>query len=169
MNENLNFESEKYEYYNNILQLKNSIKSKIIKKLLSEEDSKIKEDNINNNKIINKKSNKKTNNFTYSIRKFKPKSITLNNLMKENSTKILFKSKKTKKENKDKINKNEKKGIKDIKMENKNLNNKTEKKMIKTIDITTDNNININKRYFSPVIHNKKNIEFKEKELYFSH
>ena len=169
MNENLNFESEKYEYYNNILQLKNSIKSEIIKKLLSEEDSKIKEDNINNNKIINKKSNKKTNNFTYSIRKFKPKSITLNNLMKENSTKILFKSKKTKKENKDKINKNEKKGIKDIKMENKNLNNKTEKKMIKTIDITTDNNININKRYFSPVIHNKKNIEFKEKELYFSH
>ena len=50
--------------------------------------------------------------------------------MKENSTKILFKSKKTKKENKDKINKNEKKGIKDIKMENKNLNNKTEKKMM---------------------------------------
>ncbi len=63
MNENLNFESEKYEYYNNILQLKNSIKSEIIKKLLSEEDSKIKEDNINNNKIINKfNSDKNMNN-----------------------------------------------------------------------------------------------------------
>ena len=58
MAELINYENnnEEYIYFNNILRLKDSIKSELIKKMLSEEDSKIKEDN---NEIINKNIQKK--------------------------------------------------------------------------------------------------------------
>ena len=55
---------EKFEDYNNILKLKDSITSDLIKKMLEEEELKVKEDHNDkiDFKINNKKPNKKKNN-----------------------------------------------------------------------------------------------------------
>ena len=60
MDKLINYENnnEEYIYFNNILRLKDSIKSELIKKMLSEEDSKIKEDSTkkyDNKKFIERK------------------------------------------------------------------------------------------------------------------
>ena len=176
MAELINYENnnEEYIYFNNILRLKDSIKSELIKKMLSEEDSKIKEDN---NEIINKNIQKKKNNnineknnIYYPLKKIVPKSITIKNLLKERRNKKIKGNVKKKNiikdENKNKNVDNKMKVINRFKKnDNSSINNKTESKKNeikdtiygnfndKLIDIS-----NTSKRYFSPEIIKQKNI-----------
>ena len=176
MAELINYENnnEEYIYFNNILRLKDSIKSELIKKMLSEEDSKIKEDN---NEIINKNIQKKKNNnineknnIYYPLKKIVPKSITIKNLLKERRNKKIKGNVKKKNivkdENKNKNVDNKMKVINRFKKnDNSSINNKTESKKNeikdtiygnfndKLIDIS-----NTSKRYFSPEINKQKNI-----------
>ena len=176
MAELINYENnnEEYIYFNNILRLKDSIKSELIKKMLSEEDSKIKEDN---NEIINKNIQKKKNNnineknnIYYPLKKIVPKSMTIKNLLKERRNKKIKGTEKKKNiikdENKNKNVDNKIKVIKRFKKnDNSGINNKTESKKNeikdtiygnfndKLIDIS-----NTSKRYFSPDIIKQKNI-----------
>jgi hypothetical protein len=176
MDKLINYENnnEEYIYFNNILRLKDSIKSELIKKMLSEEDSKIKEDN---NEIINKNIQKKKNNnineknnIYYPLKKIVPKSITIKNLLKERRNKKIKGNVKKKNivkdENKNKNVDNKIKVIKRFKKnDNSGINNKTESKKNeikdtiygnfndKLIDIS-----NTSKRYFSPDIIKQKNI-----------
>ena len=176
MAELINYENnnEEYIYFNNILRLKDSIKSELIKKMLSEEDSKIKEDN---NEIINKNIQKKKNNnineknnIYYPLKKIVPKSMTIKNLLKERRNKKIKGNVKKKNivkdENKNKNVDNKIKVIKRFKKnDNSGINNKTESKKNeikdtiygnfndKLIDIS-----NTSKRYFSPDIIKQKNI-----------
>ena len=176
MDKLINYENnnEEYIYFNNILRLKDSIKSELIKKMLSEEDSKIKEDN---NEIINKNIQKKKNNnineknnIYYPLKKIVPKSITIKNLLKERRNKKIKGNVKKKNIIKDdNKNKNVDNKIKVInrfkKNYNSSINNKTESKKNeikdtiygnfndKLIDIS-----NTSKRYFSPDIIKQKNI-----------
>ena len=186
MDKLINYENnnEEYIYFNNILRLKDSIKSELIKKMLSEEDSKIKEDN---NEIINKNIQKKKNNnineknnIYYPLKKIVPKSITIKNLLKERRNKKIKGNVKKKNiikdDNKNKNVDNKMKVINRFKKnDNSSINNKTESKKNeikdtiygnfndKLIDIS-----NTSKRYFSPDIIKQKNILFnyniKEKE-----
>ena len=172
------------ENYNNILGLKDSIKSDLIKKMLEEEDLKVKEDqNINVGIVVaNKNNNKKKNqnnidknNLYFPLKKIHPKSKTLKSLMNENQKNNIIKPKKNivTKENKNKIKKknNDIKLLK--KIDNNNISNKTELKMTETKDTANENNNilnDISKRYFSPKNEKQKTIfsikEFiKEKEL----
>ena len=172
------------ENYNNILGLKDSIKSDLIKKMLEEEDLKVKEDqNINVDIIVaNKNNNKKKNqnnidknNLYFPLKKIHPKSKTLKSLMNEHQKNNIIKPKKNivTKENKNKIKKknNDIKSLKII--ENNNISNKTELKMTETKDTADENNNILNvigDRYFSPKNEKHKKIfsikEFiKEKEL----
>ena len=176
MDKLINYENnnEEYIYFNNILRLKDSIKSELIKKMLSEEDSKIKEDN---NEIINKNIQKKKNNnineknnIYYPLKKIVPKSITIKNLLKERRNKKIKGNVKKKNivkdDNKNKNVDNKIKVIKRFKKnDNSGINNKTESKKNeikdtiygnfndKLIDIS-----NTSKRYFSPDIIKQKNI-----------
>ena len=176
MAELINYENnnEEYIYFNNILRLKDSIKSELIKKMLSEEDSKIKEDN---NEIINKNIQKKKNNnineknnIYYPLKKIVPKSITIKNLLKERRNKKIKGNVKKKNIVKDENkNKNVDNKIKVInrfkKNDNSSINNKTESKKNEIKDTIYGNSndklidiSNTSKRYFSPEIIKQKNI-----------
>ena len=176
MAELINYENnnEEYIYFNNILRLKDSIKSELIKKMLSEEDSKIKEDN---NEIINKNIQKKKNNnineknnIYYPLKKIVPKSITIKNLLKERRNKKIKGNVKKKNivkdENKNKNVDNKIKVIKRFKKnDNSSINNKTESKKNEIKDTIYGNSndklidiSNTSKRYFSPEINKQKNI-----------
>ena len=176
MAELINYENnnEEYIYFNNILRLKDSIKSELIKKMLSEEDSKIKEDN---NEIINKNIQKKKNNnineknnIYYPLKKIVPKSMTIKNLLKERRNKKIKGNVKKKNivkdENKNKNVDNKIKVIKRFKKnDNSSINNKTESKKNEIKDTIYGNSndklidiSNTSKRYFSPEINKQKNI-----------
>ena len=176
MAELINYENnnEEYIYFNNILRLKDSIKSELIKKMLSEEDSKIKEDN---NEIINKNIQKKKNNnineknnIYYPLKKIVPKSMTIKNLLKERRNKKIKGNVKKKNIIKDdNKNKNVDNKIKVInrfkKNDNSSINNKTESKKNEIKDTIYGNSndklidiSNTSKRYFSPEINKQKNI-----------
>ena len=176
MAELINYENnnEEYIYFNNILRLKDSIKSELIKKMLSEEDSKIKEDN---NEIINKNIQKKKNNnineknnIYYPLKKIVPKSMTIKNLLKERRNKKIKGNVKKKNIVKDENkNKNVDNKIKVInrfkKNDNSSINNKTESKKNEIKDTIYGNSndklidiSNTSKRYFSPEINKQKNI-----------
>ena len=176
MVELINYENnkEEYIYFNNILRLKDSIKSELIKKMLSEEDSKIKEDN---NEIINKNIQKKKNNnineknnINYPLKKIVPKSMTIKNLLKERRNKKIKGNVKKKNivkdENKNKNVDNKMKVINRFKKnDNSGINNKTESKKNEIIDTIYGNSndklidiSNTSKRYFSPEIIKQKNI-----------
>ena len=176
MAELINYENnnEEYIYFNNILRLKDSIKSELIKKMLSEEDSKIKEDN---NEIINKNIQKKKNNnineknnIYYPLKKIVPKSITIKNLLKERRNKKIKGNVKKKNivkdENKNKNVDNKMKVINRFKKnDNSSINNKTESKKNEIKDTIYGNSndklidiSNTSKRYFSPEIIKQKNI-----------
>ena len=176
MDKLINYENnnEEYIYLNNILRLKDSIKSELIKKMLSEEDSKIKEDN---NEIINKNIQKKKNNnineknnIYYPLKKIVPKSITIKNLLKERRNKKIKGNVKKKNiikdENKNKNVDNKMKVIKRFKKnDNSSINNKTESKKNEIKDTIYGNSndklidiSNTNKRYFSPEIIKQKNM-----------
>ena len=176
MDKLINYENnnEEYIYLNNILRLKDSIKSELIKKMLSEEDSKIKEDN---NEIINKNIQKKKNNnineknnIYYPLKKIVPKSITIKNLLKERRNKKIKGNVKKKNivkdENKNKNVDNKIKVIKRFKKnDNSSINNKTESKKNEIKDTIYGNSndklidiSNTSKRYFSPEINKQKNI-----------
>ena len=176
MAELINYENnnEEYIYFNNILRLKDSIKSELIKKMLSEEDSKIKEDN---NEIINKNIQKKKNNnineknnIYYPLKKIVPKSITIKNLLKERRNKKIKGNVKKKNiikdDNKNKNVDNKIKVIKRFKKnDNSSINNKTESKKNEIKDTIYGNSndklidiSNTSKRYFSPEINKQKNI-----------
>ena len=165
MDKLINYENnnEEYIYFNNILRLKDSIKSELIKKMLSEEDSKIKEDN---NEIINKNIQK----IYYPLKKIVPKSMTIKNLLKERRNKKIKGTEKKKNivkdDNKNKNVDNKIKVIKRFKKnDNSSINNKTESKKNEIKEITYGNSndklidiSNTNKRYFSPEIIKQKNI-----------
>ena len=176
MDKLINYENnnEEYIYLNNILRLKDSIKSELIKKMLSEEDSKIKEDN---NEIINKNIQKKKNNnineknnIYYPLKKIVPKSMTIKNLLKERRNKKIKGNVKKKNiikdENKNKNVDNKIKVIKRFKKnDNSSINNITESKKNEIKDTIYGNSndklidiSNTNKRYFSPEIIKQKNI-----------
>ena len=176
MDKLINYENnnEEYIYFNNILRLKDSIKSELIKKMLSEEDSKIKEDN---NEIINKNIQKKKNNnineknnIYYPLKKIVPKSMTIKNLLKERRNKKIKGNVKKKNIVKDENkNKNVDNKIKVInrfkKNDNSSINNKTESKKNEIKDTIYGNSndklidiSNTSKRYFSPEINKQKNI-----------
>ena len=176
MDKLINYENnnEEYIYFNNILRLKDSIKSELIKKMLSEEDSKIKEDN---NEIINKNIQKKKNNnineknnIYYPLKKIVPKSMTIKNLLKERRNKKIKGNVKkkniTKDENKNKNVDNKMKVINRFKKnDNSSINNKTESKKNEIKDTIYGNSndklidiSNTNKRYFSPEIIKQKNM-----------
>ena len=165
MDKLINYENnnEEYIYLNNILRLKDSIKSELIKKMLSEEDSKIKEDN---NEIINKNNQK----IYYPLKKIVPKSMTIKNLLKERRNKKIKGNVKKKNiikdENKNKNVDNKIKVIKRFKKnDNSSINNKTESKKNEIKDTIYGNSndklidiSNTNKRYFSPEIIKQKNM-----------
>ena len=176
MDKLINYENnnEEYIYFNNILRLKDSIKSELIKKMLSEEDSKIKEDN---NEIINKNIQKKKNNnineknnIYYPLKKIVPKSMTIKNLLKERRNKKIKGNVKKKNivkdENKNKNVDNKMKVINRFKKnDNSSINNKTESKKNEIKDTIYGNSndklidiSNTSKRYFSPEINKQKNI-----------
>ena len=176
MAELINYENnnEEYIYFNNILRLKDSIKSELIKKMLSEEDSKIKEDN---NEIINKNIQKKKNNnineknnIYYPLKKIVPKSITIKNLLKERKNKKIKGNVKKKNivkdENKNKNVDNKMKVINRFKKnDDSSINNKAESKKNEIKDTIYGNSndkliyiSNNSKRYFSPEIIKQKNI-----------
>ena len=176
MDKLINYENnnEEYIYFNNILRLKDSIKSELIKKMLSEEDSKIKEDN---NEIINKNIQKKKNNnineknnIYYPLKKIVPKSMTIKNLLKERRNKKIKGNVKKKNIIKDdNKNKNVDNKIKVInrfkKNDNSSISNKTESKKNEIKDTIYGNSndklidiSNTSKRYFSPEINKQKNI-----------
>ena len=194
MTEILNSENgkEKFDDYNNILKLKDSITSDLIKKMLEEEDLKIKEEHNNdiNFKINDKKINKKKNNnndkncLLFPIKKIQPKSKTLKNLMKEKPNKNMIKpvKKKVINEDKNKISELKKKDKKILKkIDNINVNSISEVKISETKNTTNENNIRLNdinnndKKILSPQIQKQKKIfindEIKEndiKEIYNS-
>ena len=194
MTEILNSENgkEKFDDYNNILKLKDSITSDLIKKMLEEEDLKIKEEHNNdiNFKINDKKINKKKNNnndkncLLFPIKKIQPKSKTLKNLMKEKPNKNMIKPVKKKViiEDKNKISELKKKDKKILKkIDNINVNSISEVKISETKNTTNENNIRLNdinnndKKILSPQIQKQKKIfindEIKEndiKEIYNS-
>ena len=176
MDKLINYENnnEEYIYFNNILRLKDSIKSELIKKMLSEEDSKIKEDN---NEIINKNIQKKKNNnineknnIYYPLKKIVPKSMTIKNLLKERRNKKIKGNVKKKNiikdDNKNKNVDNKMKVINRFKKnDNSSINNKTESKKNEIKDTIYGNSndklidiSNTSKRYFSPEIIKQKNI-----------
>ena len=194
MTEILNSENgkEKFDDYNNILKLKDSITSDLIKRMLEEEDLKIKEEHNNdiNFKINDKKINKKKNNnndkncLLFPIKKIQPKSKTLKNLMKEKPNKNMIKpvKKKVINEDKNKISELKKKDKKILKkIDNINVNSISEVKISETKNTTNENNIRLNdinnndKKILSPQIQKQKKIfineEIKEndiKEIYNS-
>ena len=165
MDKLINYENnnEEYIYLNNILRLKDSIKSELIKKMLSEEDSKIKEDN---NEIINKNIQK----IYYPLKKIVPKSMTIKNLLKERRNKKIKGNVKKKNiikdDNKNKNVDNKIKVIKRFKKnDNSSINNITESKKNEIKDTIYGNSndkltdiSNTNKRYFSPEIIKQKNM-----------
>ena len=176
MDKLINYENnnEEYIYLNIILRLKDSIKSELIKKMLSEEDSKIKEDN---NEIINKNIQKKKNNnineknnIYYPLKKIVPKSMTIKNLLKERRNKKIKGNVKKKNivkdDNKNKNVDNKIKVIKRFKKnDNSSINNITESKKNEIKDTIYGNSndklidiSNTSKRYFSPEINKQKNI-----------
>ena len=185
-------EKEKFDDYNNILKLKDSITSDLIKKMLEEEDLKAKEEQNNdiNFKINDKKTKKKKNNnndkscLLFPIKKIQPKSKTLKNLMKEKPNKNMIKpvKKKVINEDKNKISEQKKKDKKIIKkIDNINVNSTSEVKISETKNTTNENNIRLNdinnndKKILSPQIQKQKKIfindEIKEndiKEIYNS-
>ena len=178
---------EKFEDYNNILKLKDSITSDLIKKMLEEEELKVKEDHNDkiDFKINNKKPNKKKNNnnndkncLYFPLKKIQPKSKTLKNLMKEKQNKNMIKSikKKVINEDKNKIIDNKKKDKNFFKnLDNINEKSTTEVKIGKTKNTTHENSIkiydinNIDRKIFSPQNKKQKKIfindEIKENDI----
>ena len=150
-------EEEKYDYYNNILILKESIKSDIIKKMLEEEDIKEKEDKNINNIIIKKNSNKKKthnnkenkdkNNLNYfPLIKIYPKSRTIKNLLIEKPKKNLLKTNQKKK-----INEKEEKEEKTNINKNSKFILKTENNNLNTMLDNQDNKSNSKEKYFGKI------------------
>jgi len=131
--------------------------------MLSEEDSKIKEDN---NEIINKNIQK----IYYPLKKIVPKSMTIKNLLKERRNKKIKGNVKKKNiikdDNKNKNVDNKIKVIKRFKKnDNSSINNITESKKNEIKDTIYGNSndklidiSNTNKRYFSPEIIKQKNM-----------
>ena len=178
-------EKEKYEYYNNILLLKNSIKSELIKKMLDEEDIKEKEDknlynlniskNYNKKRTNNKETKDKNNLYYFPIIKIYPKSRTMRNLLSEKP-----KKKNSKINHKKKINEKGEKEEKNYKInqksDNNNLNPNIDNPEIK-LDSKDKNyeKIDIVQRNLSPIIQKQKikfinedNKENTKKEIYHS-
>ena len=167
-------EKEEYEDFNNLLRLKDSIKSGLIKEMLAEEDMNV------NNKIIdetNKKKKNKKNNLCFPLQKIHPKSETLKLLMKENQHKIIQKPKKIKspQEYKDKIINNKKILKVHSKLEKENIENDNSENKMTEIKDTKGDNFNIlndirtlNKRELTPVTQKQRKFfiknEIKEKE-----
>ena len=178
-------EKEKYEYYNNILLLKNSIKSELIKKMLDEEDIKEKEDknlynlniskNYNKKRTNNKETKDKNNLYYFPIIKIYPKSRTMRNLLSEKP-----KKKNSKINHKKKINEKGEKEEKNYKInqksDNNNLNPNFDNPEIK-LDSKDKyyEKIDIVQRNLSPIIQKQKikfinedNKENTKKEIYHS-
>ena len=176
-------EKDKYEYYNNILIIKDSIKSDLIKKMLEEEDIKEKEDknknitkNSNKKKTFNSKESKDKNNFYYyPIIKIYPKSRTMRNLLIEKP-----KKKNSKNNHKNNINEKGEKEEKNYKINQKSDNNNLNLN-IDNPEIKLDSKdkyyekIDIVQRNLSPIIQKQKiqfinedNKENTKKEIYHS-
>ena len=183
-------EKEKYEYYNNILLLKNSIKSELIKKMLDEEDIKEKEDknlynlniskNYNKKRTNNKESKDKNNLYYFPIIKIYPKSRTMRNLLsekpKKKNSKINHKKKINEKGEKEEKNNNLNNNKINQKSDNNNLNPNFDKTEIK-LDSKDKyyEKIDIVQRNLSPIIQKQKiqfinedNKENTKKEIYHS-
>ena len=165
-------ENENFEYYNNIIRIKDTIKSDIIKKMLEEEDNKIKEEqNIDNKNIINnnskkKKFNNEKINIHYPLIKIQPKSKTIKYLLQGKSKRNILKIKKnnkTKDKNETIINNKNKTTKASKKTENKNeFKNEEPKNIIIDNIIQLKNRNNSTKRYLSPEIQKQKNIIINE-------
>ena len=165
-------ENENFEYYNNIIRIKDTIKSDIIKKMLEEEDNKIKEEqNIDNKNIINnnskkKKFNNEKINIHYPLIKIQPKSKTIKYLLQGKSKRNILKIKKNNKtkDKKETIINNKNKTTKaSKKTENKNeFKNEEPKNIIIDNIIQLKNRNNSTKRYLSPEIQKQKNIIINE-------
>ena len=183
-------EKEKYEYYNNILLLKNSIKSELIKKMLDEEDIKEKEDknlynlniskNYNKKRTNNKESKDKNNLYYFNIIKIYPKSRTMRNLLsekpKKKNSKINHKKKINEKGEKEEKNNNLNNNKINQKSDNNNLNPNFDNPEIK-LDSKDKyyEKIDIVQRNLSPIIQKQKiqfinedNKENTKKEIYHS-
>ena len=183
-------EKEKYEYYNNILLLKNSIKSELIKKMLDEEDIKEKEDknlynlniskNCNKKRTNNKESKDKNNLYYFPIIKIYPKSRTMRNLLsekpKKKNSKINHKKKINEKGEKEEKNNNLNNNKINQKSDNNNLNPNFDNPEIK-LDSKDKyyEKIDIVQRNLSPIIQKQKiqfinedNKENTKKEIYHS-
>ena len=183
-------EKEKYEYYNNILLLKNSIKSELIKKMLDEENIKEKEDknlynlniskNYNKKRTNNKESKDKNNLYYFPIIKIYPKSRTMRNLLsekpKKKNSKINHKKKINEKGEKEEKNNNLNNNKINQKSDNNNLNPNFDKTEIK-LDSKDKyyEKIDIVQRNLSPIIQKQKiqfinedNKENTKKEIYHS-
>ena len=183
-------EKEKYEYYNNILLLKNSIKSELIKKMLDEEDIKEKEDknlynlniskNYNKKRTNNKESKDKNNLYYFPIIKIYPKSRTMRNLLsekpKKKNSKINHKKKINEKGEKEEKNNNLNNNKINQKSDNNNLNPNIDNPEIK-LDSKDKyyEKIDIVQRNLSPIIQKQKikfinedNKENTKKEIYHS-
>ena len=183
-------EKEKYEYYNNILLLKNSIKSELIKKMLDEEDIKEKEDknlynlniskNYNKKRTNNKESKDKNNLYYFNIIKIYPKSRTMRNLLsekpKKKNSKINHKKKINEKGDKEEKNNNLNNNKINQKSDNNNLNPNIDNPEIK-LDSKDKyyEKIDIVQRNLSPIIQKQKikfinedNKENTKKEIYHS-
>ena len=183
-------EKEKYEYYNNILLLKNSIKSELIKKMLDEEDIKEKEDknlynlniskNYNKKRTNNKETKDKNNLYYFPIIKIYPKSRTMRNLLsekpKKKNSKINHKKKINEKGEKEEKNNNLNNNKINQKSDNNNLNPNFDKTEIK-LDSKDKyyEKIDIVQRNLSPIIQKQKiqfinedNKENTKKEIYHS-
>ena len=183
-------EKEKYEYYNNILLLKNSIKSELIKKMLDEEDIKEKEDknlynlniskNYNKKRTNNKETKDKNNLYYFPIIKIYPKSRTMRNLLsekpKKKNSKINHKKKINEKGEKEEKNNNLNNNKINQKSDNNNLNPNIDNPEIK-LDSKDKyyEKIDIVQRNLSPIIQKQKikfinedNKENTKKEIYHS-
>ena len=181
-------EKEKFKDYYNILKLKNSITSDLIKQMLVEEEQKLKDEKDKEIKKISIKSNIKKNinisdkNFLFfPLKKIQPKSKTLKYLMKNKKAKNIVKTikKKVIKKDQNKIKSNKIKKNKILKkIDNSNLYSKIDAKVSETKDTIKENNLkvsnnadiySINKRKLSSPNHNVKanisiNDEIKESQ-----
>ena len=177
-------EKEKFKDYYNILKLKNSITSDLIKQMLVEEEQKLKDEKDKEIKKISIKSNIKKNikNFLFfPLKKIQPKSKTLKYLLKNKKAKNIIKTikKKVIKKDQNKIKSNKIKKNKILKkIDNSNLYSKIDAKVSETKDTIKENNLKvsnnadiytINKRKLSSPNHNVKanisiNDEIKESQ-----
>ena len=155
-------EKEKFKEYSNILTLKNSITSDLIKQMLAEEELKQKDE-----KNLEIKNNINDKNFLYfPLKKIQPKSKTLKNLMKNKKHKNFVNSIKKKeiKEGKNKIKSDKIKKTKFFKrIENSNIYSKTDAKISETKDTIKENNLKISKLNYTYNT-NKRKLSFTNKK-----